>query len=155
MADRIFVKHVPDDSLISNKKFGDKGTCAIDQSPSKSFNIDPSTGRPVSDLTALLRASDKDAERIIKEAQQYKADFLPSDISNEDALKFYQPRLCQLPSELAELNEYQTKMQLEELKEKQKEEEFEKLRKEIEEEAAKKAESDKKAESSNNTVESK
>lgn len=128
MADRIYVKHVPDSSLVTFADYGEKGTCAIDQTPAKEFNIDPLTGRPISDITSILRSKDADAERIIKGLTEYKAEFLPADISNEEALKFYQPRLCQLPSELAELNEVYTKKQLDEMSEKKRLEELEKLR---------------------------
>lgn len=131
MADRIYKLHRPNDSILMDAKFGEIGTCPIDQAPSKDFNIDPLTGRPMSDLTALLKAKDGEAERIIKEMQQYKADYLPADISNEDALKYYQPRLCQMPSELAELQQYQVEQQLKAEQEKQREKELESLKAEI------------------------
>lgn len=131
MADRVYIRHTPADSLLFDAKFGENGSCAIDQTPCKEFNIDPLTGRPISDLTAILRAKDDQAEAIIKGMQEYKADFLPDDISDEVALKYYQPRLCQMPSELAELREYQTRKAVEELKEQKRKEELEALRAEV------------------------
>lgn len=86
--------------------FGDKDSCPICQNPAQDFNIDASTGRPMEDITALIRASDDlEARRIVNAMPEFKSDNLPDDMSDADAIKFMKPSLCQLPSELKRFHE--------------------------------------------------
>ena len=86
--------------------FGDKDSCPICQNPAQDFNIDAATGRPMEDITSLIRASDDlEARRIVNEMPEYKSDNLPDDMSDADAIKFMKPSLCQLPSELKRFHE--------------------------------------------------
>lgn len=96
--------------------FGDKGSCPIDQQPAASFNIDPATGRPSDLMTSVMRAQGLERDKLLAGLQEYKSEFLPADMSDADAIKFAQPRLCQLPSELAEFQEGLIKMQIDEEK---------------------------------------
>lgn len=95
-------------TLLYSAKYGEPGSTPIDQQPVASFNVDPCTGRPISDMTAILRAQGLEKSRLLADLDEYKATFLPDDISDDEALKYYQPRLCQLPSELAEYTEQVT-----------------------------------------------
>lgn len=105
-------------SLCISSKYGDGDTCPIDQSPSQKFNIDPLTGRPIDDLTALLKAKPLDRERILANMEAFREDFsIPPTDNVADlakALVYSQPRLAQLPSELAELAEFVASRKLEE-----------------------------------------
>lgn len=101
-------------SILFIPAFGSGDTIPIDQQPVKKFNIDPATGAPMSDITAVLRSQGLDRERLLANLEEFRADFLPEDISNEQALKYMNPRLCQLPSELAEYSEFITEKRLEE-----------------------------------------
>lgn len=86
--------------------FGDPDSCAICQNPSQDFNVDAATGRPMEDITSLIRASDDlEARRIVNAMPEFKSDSLPDDMSDEDAIKFMKPSLCQLPSELTRFHE--------------------------------------------------
>lgn len=88
-------------------EYGEGDSVPIDQQSAKTFNIDPMTGRPYYDLTLVMRAQNPlERDKLLAEMQQFKQDFLPSDISDEKALEFYEPRLAQLPSEKADLLEY-------------------------------------------------
>ena len=81
--------------------FGDNDSCPICQNPAQDFNIDAATGRPMEDITSLIRASDDlEARRIVNAMPEFKSDNLPDDMSDADAIKFMKPSLCQLPSEL-------------------------------------------------------
>lgn len=85
--------------------YGEGDTIPVDQQSLQVFNWDERTGMPMYDITALIR-SDKLAQRdILARLNEFKADFLPEDISDEDALRYFQPSLCQMPSELAEYTE--------------------------------------------------
>lgn len=114
------------DFSVYNVKYGEGDSCPIDQSPVKSFNIDPDTGRPVSDITRLLRAQ-----------SQYEKDKIYNDLVNHedtsgvpfddakglsDAIKYQVPRLAQLPSELADFTESLYQRHFDELEEKKKKE---------------------------------
>lgn len=104
---------VPHPSVTKIIKFGEYGSVPIDQQPAKRFNIDPSTGRPIDDLTAILRAQNmQEQSALMERLTEYKAEFLPADMSDEDALMYMSPRLCQLPSELAEHAESVTRARL-------------------------------------------
>ena len=86
--------------------FGDNDSCPICQNPAQEFNIDASTGRPMEDITSLIRASDDlEARRIVNAMPEFKSDNLPEDMSDSDAIKFMKPSLCQLPSELKRFHE--------------------------------------------------
>lgn len=87
-------------------QYGDVDSCPISQTPAQDFNIDAATGRPMEDITALIRASDDlEARRIANAMPDFKSESLPDDMSDEDAIKFLKPSLCQLPSELARFHE--------------------------------------------------
>ena len=86
--------------------FGDNDSCPICQNPAQDFNIDAATGRPMEDITSLIRASDDlEARRIVNAMPEFKSDNLPDDMSDADAIKFMKPSLCQLPSELKRFHE--------------------------------------------------
>ena len=86
--------------------FGDNDSCPICQNPAQDFNIDAATGRPMEDITSLIRASDDlEARRIVNAMPEFKSDNLPEDMSDADAIKFMKPSLCQLPSELKRFHE--------------------------------------------------
>lgn len=114
-------------SLTEVVKYGEKDSVPIDQLPKERFNIDPMTGRPMSDITAILRAKGSEQQNLLANLEEFKADYLPEGISDEDALKYYKPRLCQLPSELAEYSDHVISERLEEAKKKAKLEEEERL----------------------------
>lgn len=100
--------------------YGSSDSVPIDQSPVLVNLIDPSTGRPINDITCLLRAQNKlDQERILNTMTEFPLDFLPSDMSDIDALKYYAPRYAQMPSEMADLREAFTTRQLKEREEKE------------------------------------
>lgn len=100
-------------TIVASVKYGEYGSCAIDQQPVQKFNIDPATGRPMDVMTSVLKSKGLEQQRLLSELQEFKADFLPDGISDTEALKYYKPRLCQLPSELAEYSEALTQQQLE------------------------------------------
>lgn len=86
--------------------FGDSDSCPICQNPAQDFNIDAATGRPMEDITSLIRASDDlEARRIVNAMPEFQSDNLPDDMSDADAIKFMKPSLCQLPSELKRFHE--------------------------------------------------
>lgn len=138
--DRIFEnKYNP--LMIETVKYGELDSVPIDQQSARDFNIDPTTGFPMDDITAILRSSQLEARMTLADLQEFKADFLPADMSDDDALKYYQPKFCQLPSELAELSERITKERFEEWKrdnQRQQDEEEENLYKEFLEDYKKK-----------------
>lgn len=94
-------------------KYGEKGSLPIDQSMSKKFNIDPATGRPMSDVQRLVKMqNDVEMQRCFAQLDEYKSNFLPKDMSDDDALMFMCPRDKQLPSELLSYREGLTKYRL-------------------------------------------
>lgn len=96
------------DNMLSyvSPKYGDSDSCPISQTPAQEFNIDAATGRPMEDISALIRASDDlEARRIANAMPDFKSDSLPDDMSDSDAIKFMKPILCQLPSELKRFHE--------------------------------------------------
>ena len=109
----LFNRHVVHPSIGVNMDFGESDCIPFDQTGVRPFNIDPDTGNPISDISCILRAKGLDQSRLISDFEQYESEFLPEDISDEDALKFYQPRLVQMPSELAELAERIAKERIE------------------------------------------
>lgn len=83
--------------------FGAGDTCAIDQTPSQSFNVDPATGRPMEEITKVMHMQTAaEQQNAYMNLAVFKGDFLPDETSAKTALKYMKPRLCQLPSELAE-----------------------------------------------------
>lgn len=94
--------------------FGEKGSVPIDQSPAQDFNIDPATGRPVSDISKLVRAQNKmELNKALNDIEEFKAATgLPDEITDEQALDYVNPRLCQLPSERFALVEEMTQAKL-------------------------------------------
>lgn len=117
----------PHPSTVELVAFGTKDTCPIDQSPVQSFNIDPATGNPMSTIDVILKAQGLEQRQALDMLTEYKSSFLPENISNEQALKYAVPRLCQLPSELAEWQESITKKELEIAEQKANEERLRKL----------------------------
>lgn len=99
---------------ITAVNFGEKGSVPIEQAPAKDFNLNPDTGRPMSDIQRLVRVqNDVAMQAAFSQLQEFKANFLPADTSDADALKFVCPRLSQLPSELLAYRDGLTKYQLE------------------------------------------
>lgn len=101
-------------------EYGKGDSCPIDQSPVQEFNIDPDTGRPMSDITKIMRAE-----------SQYEKDKLYNDLKLHpdetgmledkdvlNSLKYACPRLSQLPSELADYAESLTERRINEAKDK-------------------------------------
>lgn len=98
----------------SRVKFGEKGSVPIDQTCSQDFNIDPNTGRPMSDIQRLVKMQDSYAmQSVFAQLNEFKSNYLPAETSDEDALKYLCPRLSQLPSELLSYKDGLTKMALE------------------------------------------
>lgn len=86
-------------------KYGERDSVPVDQQSLADFNWDERTGMPMYDITALLRSSKLEQRQILAGLEEFKSEFLPADMSDEDALKYWQPSLCQMPSELAEYTE--------------------------------------------------
>lgn len=102
--DIITSPNVLERSIVRTCEYGKDDCCAIDQQAVLSFNIDPLTGRPLYDLTGILRSQNMlEQQRLLDGLEQFKADYLPADVSDDQAFEFYEPRLCQLPSEKADL----------------------------------------------------
>lgn len=120
-------------TMIIPVKYGTLDSVPIDQQACKGFNIDPLTGRPVYDMTAIIRSQGLEQQRLLADLSEFKAQFLPDDISDADALKYLKPRLCQLPSEMAEYQEAIVKARLKEKEDAARMEEEEKAAKEYEE----------------------
>lgn len=115
----------------SRAKFGEHGSCPIDQYYSQSFNIDPQTGRPMSDITSLMRMQNNvEMQAAFAALGDYKSNFLSPDISDADALPYLKPRLAQMPSELLEWRGKLDEQKLQEVTLKKQEEETKKLQEE-------------------------
>lgn len=113
----IFNKSYLHSCIRSRVKFGEKGSVAIDQTPAQSFNIDPATGRPMSDIQRLVHMqNDLAMSQAFASLNEFKSNFLPADIDESEALRFMCPRLSQLPSELLSYKEGLVKYQLEQQK---------------------------------------
>ena len=90
-------------TLETRLAFGDVGSCPIDQTPAQSFNLDPHTGRPMSDIQRLVHIqNDLQLASEFAQLQEFKPKFIDKEMTDVDALKFAVPRLCQLSSELVE-----------------------------------------------------
>lgn len=88
---------------VTKVLFGDFGSCPIDQTPAQDFNINPHTGRPMSDIQRLVHIqNDLQLASEFAQLHEFKPKFIDKEMSDVDALKFAVPRLCQLPSELIE-----------------------------------------------------
>lgn len=114
--DRLIKPNAFHPTLSECVDYGDLDSVPVDQASCQSFNFDPATGLPMSDVTAILRADALQARVKLAELQEFKAEFLPAETTDEDALKYYQPRLAQMPSELAELAEDIAKQRWEDYK---------------------------------------
>lgn len=105
MFKKVFSSAIP--VIYMMAEYGKGDSCPIDQSPVEDFNIDPSTGRPMSDITKLVRAqSQYEKDQILKHLDERPiGDFMTLEqVKNE--LKYGKPRLAQLPSELADYAEF-------------------------------------------------
>ena len=110
---QVFNKSYFHRAFVSRVKFGEKGSIPMDQSYSKSFNVDPNTGRPMNDVQRLVKEqNDLAMQAAFAQLHEFKSEFLPKEVSDSDALKFMCPRLAQLPSELLSYKEGLTKYQL-------------------------------------------
>lgn len=95
--------------------YGERDSCPINQAPAMEFNIDPSTGRPMSSITSIIRSQDAvEQQAAFAQLNEFKSAFLPADIDNETAFRYAFPSRCQLPSEIASINEHFVKMRMEE-----------------------------------------
>lgn len=119
-------------SVMISNKYGVGDSVPIDQQAAKEFNYDLSTGRPLSDITAVIRAQGLDKQRLLADMTEFKAEFLPDDISDVEVLKYAVPRLTQLPSELAEYQEALSKARLEEKEQQERQLKIDALLKEAE-----------------------
>lgn len=84
-------------------KFGEKGSVAIDQMPAAQANINPRTGFAYTDIQKIMIQNDvSERRRLLDNLQQFKADFLPADVTDEQAIASCTPASMQLPSQFAE-----------------------------------------------------
>lgn len=99
--DRIrFNTFQPHVSMVKPVVYGKGDSVPIDQQSAQVFNIDPATGRPICDLTLIMRANNKfEQEKILANLPEFEKTYLPDDVSDEQAIEFACPRLTQLPSE--------------------------------------------------------
>lgn len=94
-------------------RFGKKGSIAIDQTSSMHFNIDPSTGRPMTEIERLVRIQDSVAQQaLFSQLSEFKSQFLPVDCTDEAALMFMKSRHVQTKSELLAYKDNLAKYQL-------------------------------------------
>ena len=83
--------------------YGEHGSLSIDQTPAASANINPRTGFPYSDMQKIMMQTDiSERRRLLDNMQSYKDDFLPDNVSAEDAVKYMNGSNMQLPSEFTE-----------------------------------------------------
>lgn len=98
---KIFNKNSVKRARIIAVQFGKHGSIAIDQTPSMKFNIDPSTGRPMTEIERLVRIQDSVAQQaLFSQLREFKSQFLPADMTDEQAIMFQKSRHCQTKSEL-------------------------------------------------------
>lgn len=91
---------LPHMSMIKPVVYGKGDSVAIDQQSAQVFNIDPATGRPICDLTLIMRANNKfEQEKILANLPEFEKTYLPDDVTDEQAIEYACPRLAQLPSE--------------------------------------------------------
>lgn len=104
-------------AFLEDVEYGKGDSIPLDQTSVQKFNIDPATGMPISDISAIIRANNLATQRdLVSRLQEFKADFLPADISDADAIKYAVPRYAQLPSEVAEMTEMIAQKKLDDLK---------------------------------------
>lgn len=126
--------NLPHRSVMERVEYGKKDSVPLDQAAVQSFNIDPVTGRPMYDLTCIIKAQNKsEQERLIANMTQFDSNFLPDDLSDDDALKYSYPRYAQMPSELAELTEKFAHQKFEEWRHQKQIEDEEQAKKDYEE----------------------
>ena len=77
--------------FMERVNYGELDSVPLDQQSIQDFNFDPKTGMPTYDITALIRSSKLDQRAVLANLEEFKADFLPEDISDEDALKYSYP----------------------------------------------------------------
>lgn len=129
--DRIRVKVAT--SGLPNPVFGKRDTCPIDQMPAKTFNLDPYTGRPMEEITRVMRCQTvAEQQTAFMNLVNYKGDFLPDETTAKEALRYMKPSLCQLPSELAEWQEALATSDVSKEIQKKRDEEDEEYRKQLE-----------------------
>lgn len=95
-------------------KYGARGSFPIDQTSSMPFNIDPDSGRPMSDIQKLVKIqNDVNMMALFSHLPELKSSYLDENMTDEDAVKFLKSRYCQTKSELTnwktKLAEYQVK----------------------------------------------
>ena len=91
---------LPHMSMVKPIVYGKGDSVPIDQQSAQVFNIDPATGRPICDLTLIMRANNKfEQEKILANLPEFEKTYLPDDVMDEQAIEFACPRLSQLPSE--------------------------------------------------------
>lgn len=97
--------------IVSTRvRYGDKGSCPIDQTPAHDFNVDPHTGRPMSDIQRLVHIqNDLQLASEFAQLQEFKPKYIDKELSDADALKYAVPRMCQLPSEILDFRVKQAK----------------------------------------------
>lgn len=94
--------------------FGAGDSTPIDQTPARNFNIDPASGRVMPEILSIIRTQDSQRQmQLLSALDDFKSSYLPSDVSDSDALRFMCPRLCQLPSQLADFQANLAMMRLE------------------------------------------
>lgn len=115
MDKRIFnnTRHL--NSFVLNRvPYGKKGSFPIDQTPAKPFNIDPDTGRVMTDIQRLIKMQDAVAQQaFFAQLPEFKSNFLPSDMSDEEAVGFIKSRHLQTKSEILDYKEGLAKRALE------------------------------------------
>lgn len=128
MFTKVFITKSQIAPVYASVKYGDDDSCPIDQSPAEKFNIDVTSGRPMSDITRLMRCqSELEKNNIFKSLQERKGLEGFTDIKKlEHDIKYHRPWLAQLPSELLEYTEDVFKRSLD-AKEKLKEDERNRL----------------------------
>lgn len=95
-----------DVGVYASVNYGEADSCPIDQSPCEDFNINPDTGRPMSDISRLLRAQTKyEQTEMLKRMEERPIGEVMTKEQLVHSLKYAQPRLAQLPSELADFTE--------------------------------------------------
>lgn len=136
-------------TVVMPVNYGSRLCVPIDQQMAQSFNVDPSTGRPVDDITALVRSQGLEQRRILDNLNPMESSYLAEDVTDEQAISECVGRYCQLPSEYAEYTEQVVRKKIEdELRRQQNlsDEEFNKILEERVAEYRKKKEDESKTE---------
>lgn len=94
-------------------QYGRKGSFPIDQTPSQPFNIDVSTGRPMTEIERLVKIQNSvNQQAFFASLSEFRSNFLPDDVTDEDALTFIKSRYCQTKGQLLDYKEGLAKYQL-------------------------------------------